>query len=311
MNPLEIRSAYLGSKEFMEPLKAEIKDIIDIREELILSSAQPVNASWALNIWETPIILKIESINDGANKLTTIQRNWCLYSYHLHRRAKLIQAKLPYVSAKPLKFPCLLPPSSIGSWTLVTQNQILASSQCSSYFKNGKALFEEDKKGPPSRAYLKVYEALTRLGKFPQPGEFCIDAGGSPGGWAWAIQKLGAKVLSVDRSLLDPKILSLPNLEYQKGDAFALKPSDFDQVDWLFSDLICYPEKLFKWISSWVNSKKCKNIITTIKFQGKPDYSITKKFLAIEESQVIHLYNNKHELTWMYTSLNFNKKSNK
>ena len=281
MDPLEIRSAYLGSKEYMEPLKGEVDEIIDIQGRLILSSAPPVNALWALNTWQTPTILAIDSINDGVKKLKAIQRNWCLYSYRSHRRAKLILEQLPHISAKPLRFPCPPPSSSIGSWTLITPTQILASSQCSSLFPNGQVLFEEDKNGPPSRAYLKLYEALTRIGKFPQPGEFCIDAGGSPGGWAWVIHKLGARVLSVDRSPLDREILSLPDVEYRKGDAFTLKPYDFDKVDWLFSDIICYPEKLFEWVSMWVDSNKCKNFVSIIKFQGSPDYSIARKFLDI------------------------------
>ena len=134
MDSLEIRSAYLGSKEYMDPLKDEVGGIIDIQDQLILSSAPPVKALWSLNTWQTPIILTIDSINDGAKKLKAIQRNWCLYSYQSHRRAKLIQAKLPYVSAKPLRFPCSPPISPIGSWTLLTQHQILASSQCSSLF---------------------------------------------------------------------------------------------------------------------------------------------------------------------------------
>ncbi len=301
MASLNIRSAYLGAKDQMEPLKEEVDGIIDIHNQLILSSAPAMEAFWALNIWQDPIVLAIDSINDGARKLKALQRNWCLYSYQLHRRTKLIQEKLPHVSAKPLIFPCSPPSSQLGSWTLLDQNQILASAQCSSPYLNGEVLFKEDKKGPPSRAYLKLYEALTRMRQFPQPGEFCIDAGGSPGGWAWAIQKLGARVLSVDRSSLDPKIQALPNVEYRKGDAFTLQPSDFDQVDWLFSDVICYPEKLFDWVSSWVDSRKCKNFICTIKFQGTPDYGYAKKFLEIERSQLAHLYHNKHELTWMHT----------
>lgn len=307
MNNLNIRSAYLGSKEYMNPLKCEVDNIIDTHGQLILSAATPINALWALNIWQNPIMLTIDSINDGAKKLKAINRNWCLYSYRFHRRAKLIQEKLPHISSKPLKFPCQLPSSTMGSWTMMNHNQILASSQCSSLFKNGEMLFEEDKMGPPSRAYLKLYEALTKMGKFPQSGEFCIDAGGSPGGWAWVIQNLGASVLTVDRSPLNKKIQSLPRVEYQKGDAFNLKPSNFDKVDWLFSDIVCYPEKLFEWISIWLNSKKCKNFVSTIKFKDLSDYNIAKKFLDIEGSQVVHLYNNKHELTWLYTEVKNDK----
>ena len=302
MASIKICSAYLGAKEYMEPLKNEVGDILDIHGQLILSSAPAIEAFWALNIWQNPIVLAIDSINDGAKKLKAIQCNWCLYSYQLHRRAKLIQEKLPHVSAKPLTFPCSPPSSQLGSWTLLEQNQILVASQCSSPFPNGEAVFEEDKEGPPSRAYLKLYEALTRMERFPQPGDFCIDAGGSPGGWAWAMQKLGARVLSVDRSSLDPKIMSLPNVVYRKGDAFALQPSDFDQVDWLFSDVISYPEKLFDWVSTWIDSGRCKNFICTIKFQGNPDYRFVSKFLEVEGSKAAHLYHNKHELTWMHTA---------
>ena len=212
----EIRSAYLGAEEYMEPLKNELDGIIGIHDQLILSSAPTIKSLWSINTWQNPTILTIDSINDGAKKLKATQRNWWLYSYQFHRRAKLIQEKLPHVSAKLLRFPCSLPTSPIGSWTLLTQNQILASSKCSSLFQNGEILFEEDNEGPPSRAYLKLYESLTKIEKFPQPGEFCIDAGGSPGGWAWAIQKLGARVLSVDRSPLDLKIASLTNVEYYK-----------------------------------------------------------------------------------------------
>ena len=303
----KILSAYLGAKEYMGPLKNELDNIIDVHEQLVLSASPPINTFWSINTWNNPEVLTIDSINDGVKKLKGIQRNWCLYSYQFHRRAKLIQEKLPHISAKPLQFPCHLPTSGIGSWTLLTQNKILASSKCSSVFKNGEVIFEEDRSGPPSRAYLKLYEALTRVEKFPQIGEFCIDAGGAPGGWAWVIQKLGARTLTIDRSPLDSRISSLPNIEYRKGDVFSIKPSDFDKVDWLFSDVICYPEKLFEWISLWIDSKKCRNFICTIKLQGTiPDYTIAKKFLGIEGSQVIHLYNNKNELTFIYTESKLN-----
>ena len=73
-------------------------------------------------------------------------------------------------------------------------------------------------------------------------------------------------------------------------------------------DVICFPEKLFDWISLWFESKKCKNFICTIKFQGSPDYNFAKKFLEIEGSQVVHLYNNKHELTFMHIHKNITGK---
>ena len=62
---------------------------------------------------------------------------------------------------------------------------------------------------PPNRAYLKLWEALTLAanmpdGRMPRPGELCLDLGSSPGGWSWVLQKLGARVISVDKAPLDP-----------------------------------------------------------------------------------------------------------
>ena len=126
--------------------------------------------------------------------------------------------------------------------------------------------------------------------------------GGSPGGWAWVIQKCGANVLSIDRAPLDPAVTRLRGVTFQKRDAFTLLPDEFraqgTQIDWLFSDLICYPEKLYEWVMHWVESGICKNFICTLKFKGEADLAIVDKFAAIPDSRVRHLFHNKNELTW-------------
>lgn len=296
-----VRSAYLAAPGFQDQLLRELDGITTVHERLALTEQPEQQAFWAQNIWLNPILLPIKSISDGADKLQAIQRNWWLYSFQLHRRAKLIQEKLPNVSAKPLDFPSKLPASCLGSWTLLDSNTILASARCSSLFPNGEMKFIEDREGPPGRAYLKLWEALTLMQKFPRHGQFCIDAGGSPGSWSWVIQKLGARVLSVDRSPPHPKVLALPGVDFQQRDAFSLKPEEFKDktVDWLFSDVICYPEKLYEWILMWLDSGVCKNFVCTLKFQGYHNYDIARKFSEIPDSQVVHLHHNKHELTWM------------
>ena len=181
-------------------------------------------------------------------------------------------------------------------------NTILASADCTSPFPNGKPSFIKDKSGPPNRAYLKLYEALTLAEKTPKISEFCIDIGGSPGGWAWVIQKCGAEVLSIDRSPLDEKISKLKGVSFKKQDAFSLLPEEFEKegrsVDWFFSDVICYPEKLYNWLLVWINSGICKNFICTIKLKSESRQDIIKKFSAIPNSKVVHLFYNKNELTY-------------
>lgn len=303
---LEIQSAYLASEGLTKSLLQELDGVIAIHDRLILSGQPVKTAHWAQNIWRNPKILHIKSINDAAKQLKAIQRNWCLYSHTLHRRANLILDKLPTVKCKPLSFPSPLTASPLGSFTLLDEKTLLASADCSSRLPNGEAHFIEDKEGPPNRAYLKLYEALTLAGVAPKPGEFCIDVGGSPGGWAWVIHQCGAKVLSIDRSPLSSSVAELKGVSFQKRDAFTLLPEEFQaqnrRIDWLFSDVICYPEKLYEWIIRWVESGICKNFICTIKFKGGADLSIVDKFAAIPGSRVLHLYHNKNELTWFKIS---------
>jgi 23S rRNA (cytidine2498-2'-O)-methyltransferase len=165
---------------------------------------------------------------------------------------------------------------------------------------NGAFVFEENKTDAPSRAYLKLWEALVRLQKLPQKGETCLDLGSCPGGWTWVLQTLGAKVISVDKAPLAPNIAALPNIEYVQQSAFALEPKDMPPVDWLFSDIICYPEKLLRLVENWRKSGKVKHMVCTIKFQGETDHEAVRKFLAIPGSEAFHLYNNKHEVTWAF-----------
>jgi len=300
----EIKSAYLAAEGFLDPLLKEMGETIGIHDQLVLSPKPAKNAHWAQNIWRNPQVLHIESINDAAKQLKTIQRNWCLYSHTLHRRARLILDKLPPMNFKPMSFPSPLSTFPLGSFTLLDENTLLASANCSNPLPNGEAHFVEDRNGPPNRAYLKLYEALTLTGTTPQPGEFCIDVGGSPGGWSWVVHQCGADVLSIDRSPLAPSVAKLKGVSFQKRDAFTLMPEEFKgrRIDWLFSDVICYPDKLYEWILKWVESGICKNFICTIKFKGEPDLSIADKFSAIPGSQVRHLFRNKNELTWFKIS---------
>ena len=207
---------------------------------------QPV--FWNLNTWLNPFKIEFDSINEAALALRGIQRNWAPVLFTQFRRGALISSRLPPISQKPRVFPWELPQAPMGSWTLLDAHTMIASSNCSSPFPSGAIEFAEDKEGPPSRAYLKLWEALVRLRCWPAPGERCLDAGASPGGWTWVLSRLGADVIAVDRAPLDEKVSSMPGVSFIKHDAFTLKPEDIGQVDWLFCDVICYPPRLYEWI---------------------------------------------------------------
>lgn len=291
--------AYLAPEDYLEPLLLEVGKKREVYGQLVVTPKRSKPAYWAQNTWLEPVRIPISSVSDAAKKLKAVQRNWVLYSFEHHRRAQLIAEQLPHVSAKPLAFPAPAPTSALGSWTLLSANEIMYSANCSSPFPNGVPLFVEDKSGPPSRAYLKLWEAFTLLGEYPKNGARCLEVGASPGGWTWVLAKLGVKVLAVDRTPLDPRIMKSPGVTFQKGNGLAILPANAGPFDWIFSDLACYPEKLFEWVSAWLETHPKTRFICTLKFQGTSHYSVIPRFAAISGSQLMHLSANKHELTWI------------
>ncbi len=292
-------TAYLAAEGFEAELAEELGGEGTQFGRLFVVPGPSRPAAWAANVWHDPMRLPIASIGDGAKQLRAIQRNWALYSHAHHRRAALLQEKLPKVSAKPLVFGDPAPSAPLGSWTLLDEGTILAAARCSSPFPNGEVQFVEDKEAPPSRAYLKLWEGLTLLDRKPGPGKLCLDLGSSPGGWTWVLQGLGAKVISVDKAPLDPAISALPNVETRQESAFGLDPLTIGPVDWFFSDVICYPTRLFAMVDRWLKAGTCRNFVCSVKFQGDTDHETARRFAAIPGSRLMHLHNNKHELTWV------------
>src|SRR4051794_1351790 len=189
-------TGYLAADGFLPELLEELGGADEVHGRLVLKAGPPVPAAWAQNVWHDPGRLAIASIGDAARRLRAIQRTWALCGQVHPRRAALIAEKLPKVTAKPLVFPAPAPSAPLGSWTLLDPATVLAAARCSSPFPNGEPRFVEDRAAPPSRAYLKLWEALILFGERPGPGETCLDLGSSPGGWSWVLQGLGARVLS-------------------------------------------------------------------------------------------------------------------
>ncbi len=244
-------------------------------------------------------IIKIDSINQAARALKTEQKLWASYSFHLHRRTQLIQEKLIRVKKKKLHFLDKIPSEPFGFWCLLSENEILKSIHTSSALPLGEVEFEENKIIPPSRAYLKLWEVFTLHVAPPQAHQTVLDMGSCPGGWTWVLQSLGCQVLSVDKAPLAPQIAELPRISFFKGDAFKIKPQDIPKPDWFFSDIICEPQALLDMVLLWQRAYPQMKFICTIKYKGSTDYDVTNRFLQIPGSRIIHLYHNKHEVTWI------------
>ena len=292
-------TAYLAAEGFEAQLGEELRlaGLATRVHGRLLIGEGTIAAAWAANIWHDCAELPAGSIGAAAQALRDVQRNWAMYAPLHHRRAALIQERLPHVSAKPVVFPAAAPIAPLGSWTLLAPDRILMAARCSSSFPNGEVTFVEDKAGPPNRAYLKLWEALVRLGRWPKAGERCLDLGASPGGWTWVLARLGARVVAVDKAPLEPAVAAMPGVEWRGESAFALDPESVGPVDWLMSDIVCYPARLLRLVERWRASGLVKNFVCTIKFQGPTDHAAAAAFAALPGAQVLHLHHNKHELT--------------
>ena len=297
----KVRSAYLAAEGFEAVLAEELERrgvaVSKWHGRLALSEHLPVAAAWALDAWTDPRRLPAASIKPAADALRAIQRNWAGYNFENFRRAALIAERLPPLKFRPLVFPQPAPTGHLGAWTLLMPDTLLASPTKTSAFANGECRFEEDHIGPPSRAYLKLWEALTVLGWYPKAGETCLDLGAAPGGWSWVLAELGASVTAIDRAPLDPRVAAHPNVTTRQESAFGFEPAP---VDWLFSDVIAYPARLLALVTRWIDADCARRIVCTIKFQGATDHASAEVFSTIPGGRLFHLFHNRHELTFAW-----------
>ncbi len=281
----EVGSAYLAAPGLEAPLLAELARrgarVGGWHGRLLLSPDPPVPAAWALDRWTAPRLLPAPSVRAAADALRAMGRNWSLHAGAHHRRCALIASRLPPLAARPLRFPEPAPASHLGGWTLLAPDLLLASPLKSSPFVEGTPRFVEDRTGPPSRAYLKLWEALTVFGRHPAPGELCLDLGASPGGWTAVLAGLGARVVAVDRAPLDPAVAALPGVTERLESAFGLDPHAFGPVDWLCSDVVAYPARLLALVHAWIAAGMARRIVLTVKFQGEADWPRADDFAAI------------------------------
>jgi 23S rRNA (cytidine2498-2'-O)-methyltransferase len=253
--------------------------------------------------------LTIESIKDAVTKLKNLSLLWSYYSFDFHRRHTLIHDSFKYQGAeKRIQFPVdyekFKQNREGGFWTLLESNLLLVAKKSSSWKYLGEYEFQENKEEPPSRAYLKLWEIFMKLPSWPSKTETVMDLGACPGGWTWVLKSHAKEVYSVDKAPLASTLMNDKKIIYLKESIFALDPKSWLHIDWLFCDVICYPEKILQLIKKWLNAGFKGNFVFTIKFQGETNFSVIEELKSISGSKLEHLYHNKHELTWIYLQTN-------
>lgn len=292
---------YVADLPFIDDLCEELGEVSAVIGNLVFSPIQKMDVVFALDIWINPKLVEFESISQAVRILRSEGKYWFMNPIENIRRARLIEAELRKLPVLIHHFPLIEEIPAIGCFSLLDKNTLIYSPQRWKKAPLGDYQFIEDRENPPNRAYLKLWEALSLWGQYPVTGETAIDLGASPGGWTYVMSMLGTNVTGVDKAELDPAIARRSSVSFLKQSAFALDPSTFkNPIDWVLCDIACYPERTYDLIQQWIKSGKAKNMIFTIKLQGKTDFEILNKLQAIPGSRVIHLFHNKHEATFFY-----------
>ncbi|MCC5846035.1 MAG: hypothetical protein JJU05_17440 [Verrucomicrobia bacterium] len=159
----------------------------------------------------------------------------------------------------------------------------------------------------PSRSYLKMEEALVRLGIEPAEDERVIDLGAAPGGWTYAFAKRGCFVTAVDNGPLKLSTAAVRRVEHLHRDGLTFKvPHHLPPVDWLVGDMLIPPGKAFGVLKYWVGGRHCRRLILNIKLPQEQPLPALLPILEWIRSrgafEVRQLYHDRREVT-VYGSL--------
>lgn len=294
-----IRSAYLAAPSFTGPLaeEAALRGVaIDAwHDRLALSPDPPVPLAWAQDTWLAPREMPLA---EAKPALSAEDTRWAAFApLHADAAARLARS-IPQARNPRLSFPAPLPPPS-GAFTLLAPDRVLASATRASRFIEGRARFAESP-DPPSRAYLKLWEALTLMGAHPGPGDLCYDLGAAPGGWTFVCASLSARVVAFDRAPLAPAVAAMLGVRHRAESAFGVDPRREPRVDWLVCDVIAYPPRTLALVRRWLEAGRAARIVATIKFQGATDHDTAQALAEIPGGRLVHLSHNRHELTFLW-----------
>jgi 23S rRNA (cytidine2498-2'-O)-methyltransferase len=100
----------------------------------------------------------------------------------------------------------------------------------------------------PSRAWLKLQEALLWTGFPVQPGDCAVEVGSAPGGASFALLQRGADVWGVDPTAMDPRVLDFPGparFTHVRKPVAQVRDADLPPaVHWLLADVNEGPERV-------------------------------------------------------------------
>lgn len=154
----------------------------------------------------------------------------------------------------------------------------------------------------PSRAAMKLEEALINLPFEPGRGEVCVDLGAAPGGWTQRLAARGARVIAVDPARLLPELKDHQRVEHVQESAFDYTPEE--PADWLFCDMAWRPLEVAQLLAKWGRRGWADQLVANIKLpmhDKNPVLHRVRHVLAQDggwkDLRVRQLYHDRDEVT--------------
>lgn len=153
----------------------------------------------------------------------------------------------------------------------------------------------------PSRAAMKLDEALDWYGLGPGRGEVCVDLGGAPGGWTRRLLARGARVVTVDPARLAPDVMKHPKVRHVQQSAFEYAPPE--PVDWLFCDMAWRPLEVGQLLARWARQGWAAHLVANVKLPMKDKWPTLWRVRALLEAsgwsrlRLRQLYHDRDEVT--------------
>lgn len=196
----------------------------------------------------------------------------------------------------------------VGDIILIDENEIWLGSHIHSNhhrpFPGGRPDIKLPEKAP-SRAYLKLEEAILLNDIKFGTNDVAIEVGSAPGGASFALLERGLTVVGIDSAEMDKIILKNKNFQHIQKSIVDVQPNELPKiVHWILIDINQKPEialKALEWLIPKFK-KSLKGLILTFKFS---DWKSTENVQKIEKNiksygfkKIIskHLINNKKEI---------------
>lgn len=188
---------------------------------------------------------------------------------------------------------CLLGPS-------VAAVGVIGAREALSLSAGGRARMKRTADAP-SRAAMKLDEALDWLGLAPARGDVCVDLGSAPGGWTRRLVERGARVWSVDPGRLAPDLEKHGKVRHFFESAFQFEPPE--RADWLFCDMAWRPLEVAQMLGKWSRRKWASQLVSNFKLPMKDKWpTILRVKSTLEEAgwknvKIRQLYHDRDEVT--------------